>query len=417
MEILYTMMKRVTSHGFICGLFLLLLSCNQHTHGRPSGHQGGMRLLDSTEKRIYAQALAHFFDSLLIQTNKFSGGILVAKNGQVLYEHYSGFSDAENRQPIDAQTPFHVASTSKTFTSVAIMQLLRAGQLGLDDSLQQYFPGFPYRPLTVRHLLNHSSGLPNYAYLFPRYKWDKKRTATNTDVLHLFFTHRPALDFAPGSKFNYSNTNFVLLALIIEKISGRSYPQFISDSIFLPAGMNSSFVLHPSNAEAYQLSWDGLGRPFAFNFLDAIYGDKNVYTTCRDLLRYDSALREQKLLPRHLLEQAWAPNFLDKKYNDSIEHYGLGWRVKVFGDSLKIPYHNGWWHGNNAVFQRLVADTAVIIVTGNRFFRRVYSSARAANIFRMYYSTSADEETIEQGQSFRKKSAPPARKRRVSSRN
>lgn len=113
-------------------------------------------------------------------------------------------------------------------------------------------------------------------------------------------------------------------------------------------------------------------------------------TTCRDLLKYDEALREGKLVKPELLAHAWQPNFKDASHSEYYEFYGLGWRLKIFNNYLKIPYHNGWWHGNNAVFQRLVADTAVVIVTGNRFNRRIYASARVANLFRPYFLDSTD---------------------------
>lgn len=374
-----------------------------------------MRLMDTAEVRQYHDALSLFFDSLLLKSGRFSGGILVAKNGQILYENYTGFSDEAQQQVITSDTRFHVASTSKTFTSIALLQMVQAGKVNLDDSIQVYFPLFPYAGITVRNLLNHSSGLPNYANLFPNYKWDEKRTATNTDVLYLFYANRPGLEFTPGNKFHYSNTNFALLALIVEKASGKFFPQYVQDSIFAKAGMTHSYVLNHQNAGNYMPSWDGGGRVYPFNFLDAIYGDKNVYTTCRDLMKYDSAIASGALLQQAWLDSAWTPNFIDKKYNDPIEQYGLGWRLKVINDSLKIPYHNGWWHGNNAVFQRLIADSAVIIVTGNRMSNRIYSAAKAANVFRPYFTNFAEEEEIEQGQSGKKQSVSAGKKRVVPS--
>ena len=348
-----------------------------------------MRELSSEEIMGYHNSFDRFFDSLLLR-NRFSGGILVAKNGVVVYEKYQGFADGAKLDTINATTPFHVASTSKTFTSTAVLQLVDQGKIGLDDSLQTYFPLFPYKGITVRHLLNHSSGLPNYAFLFPKYKWNTKRTATNADVLQLFYTHRPNLDFGTGTRFKYCNTNFVLLALIVEKASGQFFPHYIKEHIFDRAGMTTSYVLSEANAEEYLPSWTGGGKLYEFNYLDALYGDKNVWTTCQDLFKYDEALRKGILASDQLLEKAWKPNWVDKKYREPIEYYGLGWRLKIFNDSLKIPYHNGWWHGNNAVFQRLIADTAVIIVTGNRYYEPIYSAAKAANVFRPYYPNVAD---------------------------
>jgi CubicO group peptidase (beta-lactamase class C family) len=358
--------------------------------------------IDSASRQQYQLALTRFFDSLLLRTGHFSGGILVAKHGQILYEAYAGFEDQDRTTPIDSSSIFHVASTSKTFTSIAILQLVQAGALSLDDSLQRFFPLFPYQGIRVRHLLSHSSGLPNYERLFTQYKWRKDRIATNADVLHLYYALRPSLEFTPGSRFRYCNANFALLALIVEKVSGKFFPDYVHDSIFRKANMRSSYVLSHRRLEAYLPTWDAGGRPYPFNHMDAIYGDKNVYTNCRDLLRYDSAIRAGVLVAPQWLDSAWTARYVDGRYNDPTEQYGLGWRLKVFSDSLKIPYHNGWWHGNNAVFQRLLADSAVIIVTSNRFERRVYSSAKAANIFRPYFSDFKEEEEVEQGQSGRK---------------
>jgi CubicO group peptidase (beta-lactamase class C family) len=198
----------------------------------------------------------------------------------------------------------------------------------------------------------------------------------------------PSLDFKTGSRFKYCNTNFVLLALLVEKLSGLSFPFYVKENIFDVAGMKDSYVLSPFNRGDYMPSFTAKGRMYNFDYLDGLYGDKNVYTTCRDLLKYDSAIRVGALLDPLAFEKAWEPNFRDTKYDEPWEYYGLGWRLKVFENNLKIPYHNGWWHGSNAVFQRLVADTAVIIVTGNRMNRKIYSSAKAANTFRTYYPDS-----------------------------
>lgn len=363
----------------------LFFSCTNNTISGKAPIKPVYRALETTEAAQYQEALSHFFDSLLLRSG-FSGGILVAKNGQVLYEQYRGFSDIEKAEPVSPLTPFHVASTSKTFTSTAIMQLVQAGKLNLDDSLQQFFPLFPYSGITVRNLLNHSSGIPYYINLFEKYKWDKKKVATNADILYMLYAQRPPLEFTTGSRFRYCNTNFALLALIVEKVSGTFFPDFVRDSIFTRCGMTNSYIVSQNNPQDFLPSWSPGNRVYGFDCYDGIYGDKNVFTTCRDMLKYDSCIREHVLLKEGLYDQAWTPYFKDNHYNDPMEYYGLGWRLKVFPDSLKIPYHNGWWHGNNSVFQHLVADTAVIIVTGNHFTTRIYQSAKAANIFRPYYN-------------------------------
>jgi CubicO group peptidase (beta-lactamase class C family) len=218
-----------------------------------------------------------------------------------------------------------------------------------------------------------------------KYGWNRSKTATNADVLYTLYTNKPPQEFAPGSRFRYCNTNFVLLALLVEKITGRFFPDVIRDSIFNRCGMMHSYVVSSLNPQNFLPSFVGRGT-YGFDYLDGIYGDKNVFTTCRDLAKYDSCIRENVLLSQNFYDEAWTPNFKDKHYGDPYEYYGLGWRLKIFPDGRKIPYHNGWWHGNNSVFQRLIADTAVVIVTGNRFANRIYQSSKAANIFRPYYS-------------------------------
>jgi CubicO group peptidase (beta-lactamase class C family) len=296
------------------------------------------------------------------------------------------------------------------------MQLVQAGKLNLDDSLGKFFPQFPYPGNTVRNLLNHSSGIPYYANFMDKYGWDKKQVATNADVLYSLYANRPPQEFTPGSRFRYCNTNFVLLALIVEKVSGRFFPDFIKDSIFTPCGMSHSYVVSQKNPQDFIPSFYPGNRIYNFDYLDGVYGDKNVFTTCRDMLKYDSCIRENVLLSKSSYEQVWKPYFKDTHYHDTSEYYGLGWRLKIFDDSTIIPYHNGWWHGNNSVFQRLIPDTAVIIVTGNRFTNRIYQSAKAANVFRPYYNrgdlqADSQGEVQEQGTGIKRKSVVSSSKR------
>jgi CubicO group peptidase (beta-lactamase class C family) len=362
--------------------FILFFACQ--TIARGPQYVDDIRILDTVEINRYRESLALFFDSLLNQQG-FSGGILVAKNGTVLYEHYQGDVYGTSSTLIDSRTPFHVASTSKTFTSTAILQLASKNLLNLDDLITVHWPEFPYQSVTIRHLLNHSSGIPDYAYFLPKLGWDKKNTVTNWDVLEIINRKKPGLMFNTGTRFKYCNTNFVLLALIVEKVTGLTFPYYVKENIFDVAGMEDSYILTSFNRGDYMPSWTEKGKIYNYEYLDGLYGDKNVFTTCRDLMKYDEAIRSGKLLDLMQYQKAWEPNFKDTKYDEPWEYYGLGWRLKVFDNDLKIPYHNGWWHGNNAVFQRLVADTAVIIVTGNRMNRKIYASAKAANIFRPYY--------------------------------
>jgi CubicO group peptidase (beta-lactamase class C family) len=170
----------------------------------------------------------------------------------------------------------------------------------------------------------------------------------------------------------------------------------VKQNIFEKAGMKHSFIMSTANMNLYTPSFKGNGV-FNFEYLDAIYGDKNVYTTVTDLKRYDSAIHNRLLLDSNSYALAWQPWYKDGQHRDSHEYYGLGWRLKVWPDGKKIVYHNGWWHGNNSCFQRLIMDTAVIIVTGNKFNSAIYKAGRAANIFRDYYDANGGEDGEEGG--------------------
>lgn len=369
---------------WIVVISMLALSCKSSEQKVQAQYINNIRQTPAGEMKFYQDSIGNYLDTLLNNTG-FSGGILVAKNDSILYEHYQGYSDAAQQTIINDSTPFHVASTSKTFTSTAILQLMEQGKIKLTDSLHQFFPGFPYKGITIKHLLSHISGLQNYAYFLPKFGWNKKRIATNKDVLEFMIGKKPALTHPVGSKFEYCNTNFVLLALIVEQVSGQAFPEYAMEKIFRPAGMAHSFVFSIADTALYSPSFKANKSIYNFDYLDALYGDKNVYTTCRDLMKYDAAIRSYLLLDSATYEMAWVPQQRDTHYKDTTEYYGLGWRLKVWPGGNKIVYHNGWWHGNNSIFQRVYQDTAVIIVTGNVFNQRIYHVPHVANYFRKYY--------------------------------
>ncbi len=363
-------------------IIFIIIACKSN---KPK-YENGLRKLSKNEVKTYKDSLKLFIDTLLINDG-FSGGILIAKNGVILYEAYQGFYDFAQKEAITDSTVFHVASTSKTFTSTAILQLIKQGKINLTDSIEKFFPAFPYKAITIKHLLTHTSGLSNYANFMSHSKWPIPKLATNNDVLNIMIKEQPPMDHKTGEKFDYCNTNFVLLALIIEKVTGLKYPVYIKENIFAPCGMNNSFVFSLKDSGRYMPSFKNSGKTYYLDYLDCVYGDKNVYTNCRDLLKYDSCIRNNIVIEQTWYDTAWIPYNADREYRDSIEYYGLGWRLKNWPNGNKIVYHNGWWHGNNSIFQRLIQDTAVIILTGNKFNNRNYWVGRSANVFRQYYES------------------------------
>src|SRR5690606_16627869 len=203
--------------------------------------------LSKQKVREHNRVLTEFFQDKLIRRG-FNGGIVIAKDGAILYEQYVGREDLRGTTAMTDSTSLHIASTSKTFTGMAVLRLAQESKLSLDDTLQKFFPGLPYPGITVQMLLNHRSGLPNYVYFVPNSKWDKKKFVTNEDVLNILYTEKPYRSYAPGRRFNYSNTNYVLLAMIIEKVTGMSYSDYLTQQFFQPLGMNNTFVYSPADS-------------------------------------------------------------------------------------------------------------------------------------------------------------------------
>lgn len=309
-----------------------------------------------------------FYDSSLKRTG-FNGAMLVAKKGQIVFEQYNGFAHLKGKDSITANTPFHIASTSKTFTAMAVLKLAEEGRLNINDSLQKFFPGFPYEGMTVKTLLSQRSGLPNYAYYLEKVQWDKNIKVTNEDVLQTLIVHKPDLQNAVNRRFNYSNTNFVLLALVIERVSGKSYGDYLQEVFFTPLQMTSTKVFSRNDSATVTPSYMWNGVEEAFTYLDVTYGDKNIYSTVKDLLKWDQALYGNKLFKQSTLDSAFQPYSFEKP---GIHNYGLGWRMYTLANNNKIIYHNGWWHGNNSTFYRVVPDSLTIIILGNKFNRNIY---------------------------------------------
>lgn len=335
--------------------------------------------VDESEKQSLQKKCADWYDSVL-NPSHFNGGILVAKNGVPVFEKYRGDVALKDDLPITAQTPFHIASVTKTFTAMGILWLWQHKQLNIDTALNQIFPELDLPGVTLRTLLNHRSGLPNYAYFMEDLGWDKKTTLTNQDILQALAHRKKEIKNIgrPDRYFSYSNTNYALLALVLEKVSGMPYADFMSTHFFKPLNMKNTFVYRMQDSTHNGLSYDWKGQEIPVNFLDDVYGDKNIFSTPQDLLQWSRGLHEGILFTKETLEAAFTPYSHEKP---GIKNYGLGWRMNIYEDGTKTTFHNGWWHGNNAVFIHLTQPNATIIVLGNRFTRNIYKAYKLAGIF------------------------------------
>ena len=348
------------------------------------------RLADN-DKLSFKQKCEAWYDSML-KNHNFNGGIVVAKSGNIIFEKYEGTSHTKGTDTITAETPMHIASVSKTFTAMSILKLWQDKKLDLDDEYRKYFPTFNYPGVTIRTLLNHRSGLPNYLYFMEDLDWNKKVSIKNQDVLDNLINKKGLLkNIAPPNKhFTYCNTNYALLALLAEKISGMPFPAFIKKTFFDPLQMMHTYIYTHADSATATPSYDWRGRTIPIDYLDDVYGDKNVYTTPRDLLTWDRALSSNLIFTKETLAQAYAPYSNEKA---GIKNYGLGWRMNIYPTGKKVIFHNGWWHGSNAVFIRLLQDDATIILIGNKYCRNIYKAKDLINMFDDYFANDTDEET------------------------
>jgi CubicO group peptidase (beta-lactamase class C family) len=372
-------------------LILVIYSCNRTTANKKQEPVSEDSLqyypptpgsMSKADYRKYVRTLTTFFDDNLIHEG-FNGSILVAKDGFPLYEKYVGFADLRKKDLLTDSTPMHIASTSKTFTAVAILRMVQENKLSLSDSIQKFFPGLPYPGITVKMLLSHRSGLPNYLYFMDKSKnWDKSRYATNNDMLQMLYKEKPAAYYKPGTHFGYCNTNFVLLSMIVEKIAGQPFPQYMQEHLFGPLQMTHTFIFTLADSARATHSFNYNRSVWDNDFLECTYGDKNVYSTPRDLLKWDQALYTEQVLNKAMKDSAFTPYSLE---HPSVHNYGLGFRMLLLPNGKKVIYHFGRWHGFNSAFARLTDEKATIIILGNKFNRNIYTTAhKAYDIFGDY---------------------------------
>lgn len=329
------------------------------------------------EKKVVA---AHFYENLL-GGNRFNGMFLVAKNGKIIFEKCNGYSIYESKKEIKTTTPLHLASISKVATCLAILRLVDKEKILLDEDIRNFLPEIPYKGISVRMLLNHRSGIPYYGY-FTYKNWPLSKHLTNKDILLLLKKYKFPLNFPPNSHFAYCNTNYALLALIVEKVTHQRFPKAMNELIFEPLNMKNSFILDKTyNLDTISQSYNsGMVRQ-SFDYLDYIYGDKNMYSTARDLLKMDKGTYSNEFLSKSSKKEM----FRGYSYERSgTRNYGLGIRIVELENKKPYFFHTGWWHGNTGCYATLRGDTVCIIALSNSYDRSVYQIKRLSPHFGNY---------------------------------
>ena len=300
-----------------------------------------------------------------------NGVVLYAEGGQVLYRNAFGWRDlVRHRDSLRIDDQFQLASVSKMFTAEAIMLLYSQGKLDYDDPVTQYIPEFPYQGITIRHLLNHRSGLSRYETLADEQWPDRGVPISNEDVIRLYVRHKPAPYNQPNVAFHYNNINYALLASVVERITGQHFEDFMKEQVFEPLGMDRSYIyslrgtqrLNPqvgTEVQGHDLFKKGPKR-VQEDYLNGVVGDKMMFSTVDDLYRFSLALDYNLFLPDSIQQEAFEPGSPEWTHG---ENYGFGWRLNE-----KHPgtvFHFGWWKGYRTFFIRDLEKGRVLIVLSN----------------------------------------------------
>jgi CubicO group peptidase (beta-lactamase class C family) len=305
-------------------------------------------------------------------------GILVLKDGKVAYLGTRGVGDLQSMRPIDGRTTFRLASVTKPFTAAAVMMLVRDGKLRYEDSLTDIFPDFPGygRRITVRHLLNHTSGLPDYEGLMPAADPAVPIEQVQIDdsgVLKLLKAQKAGW-FVPGALWRYSNSGYVLLGLIIEKVSGRSFATFLRERIFTPLKMDNTVAFVRGRKQPRDRAFGYTKEGERWRFTDqsptsATLGDGGIYSSLYDLTLWDEALRRHLLLGEDDMRPALIPVRVPGKGpigpDGKPADYGFGWFLNAWQGHPRM-WHYGETTGFRTAIQRFTADGLTVIVLANR---------------------------------------------------
>lgn len=295
--------------------------------------------------------------------------VLVVLDGRKIFEKGYGLAHLKPEVPIRPHTVFELASCTKQFTAMAVMMLAERGKLQYTDNLSTFFPEFTAfgSQVTVEHLLHHTSGLPDYMDA-----WDKsssKKEPTSRAMLHLL-AKEPKLRFAPGEKFEYSNSGYMVLAQIVEKASGKKYPEFLKENIFEPLGMRDTLVFDetkpriPRQALCYARK-GGEWSDTSQNELNAVYGDGSVRSSIEDLFKWDQALYTEKLVKATTLDKAFTAG---KLKDGSATGYGFGWGVGKFHGTREVSHSGSWLDFNTSILRLPERKLAVIVLSNHSKF-------------------------------------------------
>jgi CubicO group peptidase (beta-lactamase class C family) len=363
-------------------LVLFLLSCSSKNKPKQYSQEeieqwpavNADSIFIDLDKPVLEKKRAQIDKSLtnLKKKTTFNGTVLFAEKGRIILEKAYGVSNLRTRKgDLKADYVFQLSSVSKMFTAEAIMILKTRGLIDYDADIKTYIPEFPYDGVTVRMLLTHRSGLSRYETLADNNWPDKKKPFTNDDMIEYYVQYHPDPYFKPDNGFHYCNVNYALLASIVERVSGKSFVDFMREDLFDVMGMNDSYIYNmptdtlvseylPNCVQGYYI---GRRRPRQAQneYLNGVKGDKIMFSNVGDMYRFKLAIDYGLLVPDTIQAEAFKPG--SPKYSKRKDNYGFGWRI-----SRKYPdcyYHYGWWKGYRSFFLIDKANDRTIIVLTN----------------------------------------------------
>ncbi|AWW33265.1 penicillin-binding protein [Echinicola strongylocentroti] len=355
-------MKKKYISLLIVGLLSFTLACQRSKVVFEEGHPKAEKL-DSLFHYLYAEDL-------------FNGAVAVVDEGELIFKKAYGLANLEDSSAFETNTAMEVASVSKQFTASAIMRLAHEHKLSITDDIQAYLPdGFPYEGITIKHLLSHTSGMPDYTGYFIDH-WPEDQLANNKDIVAYFIKHQPPVKFAPGTDYDYSNTGYVLLAEIVESASGMPLDTYLEDELFGSFGLEHAGFYQ--RAEIYGMShyapsfrWSAdscryirpehLPGKAYYSFLSDRLGPGRLSLSVEDLLRWDRLLYTDDFLSEENKESMFTP----VEYEGVDTDYGFGWHNYEDDQVGPVSYHTGSWAGNKSYIKRFRAVESTVILLNN----------------------------------------------------
>ena len=303
-----------------------------------------------------------------------TGNILVYENGEIVFQSSDGLRSIDPIDSLSLDSQFRLASVSKQFTGAAIMKLKQAGSIDYDQRVKTILTDFPHDNITIKHLLHHTSGIADYIKIinknFVPQESARRYILGNNEILEIFYDTNPKLNFQPGEKFEYSNTGYLVLASIVEKVSNQHFRDFLKENIFEPIGMSHTTLFNYQEGDDANMPERVFGykkrkKEYMLNdyhLVNDVRGDGGIYSTLNDLYKWNMALVNYKVLPKEYLDEAWSSGTLN---NGKKTNYGFGWSL---GDKTKpkaVSHSGGWVGFTTFLFNEIETKSGYVILTNN----------------------------------------------------